>query len=131
MLIHFYIPFCRYLPPEIGCLSRLEFLDLSFNKLKKLPNEIILLNALKSLKIAKNKLAELPSGLSRLRRLENLDLSYNRLTSLGPLQLVSMHSLQKLNLQVLPETEERKIKLILQAFCLQYPFFYILCMGYI
>jgi len=36
-----------------------------------------------------------------LQRLESLDLLNNRLTSLGSLELTSMHSLQYLNLQVL------------------------------
>ncbi|KAF8369496.1 hypothetical protein HHK36_032490 [Tetracentron sinense] len=89
----------RYLPPEIGCLNKLEYLDLSFNKLKSLPNEITSLNALKSLKVANNKLVELPSDLYCLQKLENLDLSNNRLKSLGSLKLMSMHSLQNLNLQ--------------------------------
>ncbi|KAF5466065.1 hypothetical protein F2P56_016022 [Juglans regia] len=89
----------RYLPPEIGCLNNLEYLDLSFNKMKTLPSEISHLNALISLKVANNKLVELPSGLSSLQRLEVLDLSNNRLTSLGSLELGSMHKLQNINLQ--------------------------------
>ncbi|CAB4292137.1 unnamed protein product [Prunus armeniaca] len=93
---HFFI---RYLPPEIGCLYNLEYLDLSFNKMKSLPAEISNLNALISLKVANNKLVELPSTLSSLQRLEILDLSNNRLTSLGFLELDLMHNLQNLNLQ--------------------------------
>ncbi|KAF9607036.1 hypothetical protein IFM89_030809 [Coptis chinensis] len=89
----------RYLPPEIAFLDKLEDLDLSFNKLKSLPTEITLLDALKSLKVANNKLEELPGGLSSLRSLETLDLSNNRLTSLWPVNLVSMQTLKKLNLQ--------------------------------
>jgi len=95
---------CRYLPPEIGCLKKLEELDLSFNKLKNLPNDIGELNALKSLRVANNKLVDLPSGISSLRRLENLDLSNNRLTSLTQLILAFMQTLQYLNLQVLCNT---------------------------
>lgn len=91
---------CRYLPPEIGCLSNLEYLDLSFNKMRNLPEEITLLNSLVSLKVANNKLLELPLGLPSLQRLENLDLSNNRLTSLGCLELESMHNILSLNLQV-------------------------------
>lgn len=91
---------CRYLPPEIGCLKKLEYLDLSFNKMKTLPVEISYLEGLISMKVANNKLVELPSAMSSLSRLESLDLSNNRLTSLGSLELSSMHRLQKLNLQV-------------------------------
>ncbi|KAK4425620.1 Serine/threonine-protein kinase PAK 6 [Sesamum alatum] len=89
----------RYLPPEIGCLSNLEYLDLSFNKMRNLPDEITLLNMLISLKVANNKLVELPLELSSLQRLENLDLSNNRLTSLGSLELEAMRNLQTLYLQ--------------------------------
>ncbi|XAR57290.1 hypothetical protein NMG60_11025370 [Bertholletia excelsa] len=88
----------RYLPSEIGCLTNLEYLDLSFNKMRSLPNEISCLNALISLKVTNNKLVELPSGLPSLQRLEILDLSNNRLASLG-FELGSMHNLQTLNLQ--------------------------------
>lgn len=96
------VPFllCRYLPPEIGCLSNLEYLNLSFNKMRNLPDEITLLNSLTSMKVTNNKLAELPLGFSSLQRLESLDLSSNRLTSIECLELESMHNLQSLNLQV-------------------------------
>ena len=97
---------CRYLPPEIGCLSNLEYLDLSFNKMKSLPAEISNLTALVSLKVANNKLSELPMALSSLKMLENLDLSHNRLTSLGSLDLRLMCTLQNLNLQVLAKNHE-------------------------
>ncbi|CAK9171189.1 unnamed protein product [Ilex paraguariensis] len=89
----------RYLPPEIGCLNNLEYLDLSFNKMRSLPSEVTHLNALKLLKVANNKLVELPSALSSLQKLESLDLSNNKLTSLGSLELGSMHNLQRLYLQ--------------------------------
>ncbi|XP_054821483.1 uncharacterized protein LOC129320211 isoform X1 [Prosopis cineraria] len=95
-ICHFSI---RYLPPEIGLLKKLEYLDLSFNKMKTLPSEISYLNGLISLKVSNNKLVELPSTMASLSGLENLDLSNNRLTSLGPLELGSMHKLQNLNLQ--------------------------------
>ena len=90
----------RYLPPEIGSLRKLQELDLSFNKLKNLPNCIIELSALKFLKVTNNKLVDVPSGISSLRCLESLDLSNNRLTSLGSVKLISMLTLQYLNLQV-------------------------------
>lgn len=92
---------CRCLPPEIGCLSNLEYLDLSFNKMKSLPNEITYLKSLISLKVSNNRLVDLPLGLSCLQQLESLDLSNNRLMSLGSLELSSMLNLRSLNLQVL------------------------------
>lgn len=91
---------CRYLPPEIGCLTCLEYLDLSHNKMKNLPAEITNLKALITLRVTNNKLVEVPSSLSSLQRLEHLDLSNNRLTSLGSLDLDLMHNLRRLNLQV-------------------------------
>ncbi|KAJ1293648.1 hypothetical protein BS78_01G084600 [Paspalum vaginatum] len=95
-ICHFSI---RYLPPEIGTLRKLQELDLSFNKLKSLPNCIIELSALKFLKVTNNKLVDVPPGISSLRYLESLDLSNNRLTSLGSVKLISMLTLQYLNLQ--------------------------------
>ncbi|KAK7343622.1 hypothetical protein VNO77_12515 [Canavalia gladiata] len=95
-ICHFSI---RYLPPEIGCLRKLEYLDISFNKMKTLPSEISYLDGLISMKVANNKLVELPSAMTSLSRLESLDLSNNKLTSLGSLDLASMHRLHNLNLQ--------------------------------
>lgn len=95
---------CRYLPPEIGHLKKLEELDLSFNKLKNLPDDVADLVSLKSLRVANNKLVDLPHGISSLRSLEKLDLSNNRLTSLASLEFSSMDALQYLNLQVFDVT---------------------------
>lgn len=94
------IIFCRYLPPEIGCLTCLEYLDLSHNKMKNLPSQISNLSVLRTLKVANNKLVHLPSTLSALQRLENLDLSNNRLISLGSLELDTLCNLLILNIQV-------------------------------
>jgi hypothetical protein len=110
---------CRYLPPEIGFLRKLQELDLSFNKLKNLPNCIIELTTLKFLKVTNNKLVDLPPGISSLRCLESLDLSNNRLTSLGSVKFVSMLTLQYLNLQVcslfsMPPLKSKKLR----VFCL-------------
>lgn len=102
---------CRYLPPEIGCLNNLEYLDLSFNKMRNLPDEITLLNLLISLKVANNKLVKLPLRLPNLQRLESLDLSSNRLTSLECLELESMHNLQSLNLQVCTHDTKKNIEI--------------------
>ncbi|CAI9098891.1 OLC1v1035620C1 [Oldenlandia corymbosa var. corymbosa] len=89
----------RYLPPEIGHLCNLEYLDLSFNKMKNLPAEITFLESLVSLEVANNKLVEFPSGFSSMKRLEKLDVSNNRLASFVWLELESMLTLQRLNLQ--------------------------------
>ncbi|KAL2242670.1 UNVERIFIED_CONTAM: hypothetical protein Sindi_0385000 [Sesamum indicum] len=90
----------RYLPPEIGCLNNLEYLDLSFNKMRNLPDEITSLNLLIQLKVTNNKLIDPPLRLSCPQRLEILDLSNNQLTSLKYSELESMHNFRILNLQV-------------------------------
>ncbi|PHT83693.1 hypothetical protein T459_12136 [Capsicum annuum] len=91
-----------YLHPVIACLTNLECLDLSFNKMRNLPDEIIHLNSLLSLNVADNKSIEVPPSLSSLQRLVNLDFSNNRLKSLENLDLLSMCNLHKLNLQICP-----------------------------
>ncbi|KAG7018744.1 Plant intracellular Ras-group-related LRR protein 4, partial [Cucurbita argyrosperma subsp. argyrosperma] len=80
-------------------LSKIPPKPSSFSMLKP-SSRIGYLNALISLRVANNNLVELPPGLSSLQKLENLDLSSNRLTSLGSLELVSLHSLKNLNLQI-------------------------------
>ncbi|KAF3663842.1 hypothetical protein FXO37_11797 [Capsicum annuum] len=92
----------KYLHPVIACLTNLECLDLSFNKMRNLPDEIIHLNSLLSLNVADNKSIEVPPSLSSLQRLVNLDFSNNRLKSLENLDLLSMCNLHKLNLQICP-----------------------------
>lgn len=95
-ITHFSI---RYLPLGIGCLIKLEELDLSFNKLERLPVDIAKLSSLKLLRVSNNKLRSLPLDITSLSRLENLDVSYNKLISLANLHLDSMYALRYLNLQ--------------------------------
>lgn len=70
------------LPPEIGKLTSLTYLDLSYNQLKFLPKEISQLVNLRSLLLHRNELEELPPEIGKLSSLNLLDLSYNRLTEL-------------------------------------------------
>jgi len=70
------------LPPEIGKLTLLTYLDLSYNQLKQLPDEISRLVNLKNLLLHRNEITELPPCIGKLNNLNLLDLSYNELTEL-------------------------------------------------
>ena len=72
------------LPPEIGRLTALQELYLSFNQLTNLRPEIGRLTALQKLDLSGNQLTSLPPEIGRLTALQELDLSANQLTSLPP-----------------------------------------------
>jgi len=67
------------LPPEIGLLTNLEFLNLSHNKINNLPPEIGQLKNLQSLYLDKNRLSKLPVEIRSLANLKYLDLRDNPL----------------------------------------------------
>ena len=69
----------KYLPPEIGNLTKLKHLSLDHNKLKYLPIEISKLTNLKYLSFFNNKLKYLPQKIYTLKNLEYLYLSHNKL----------------------------------------------------
>ena len=72
------------LPKEIGELSSLRVIRLSFNKFGELPD--VLLNAfpgLKKLEFTGNLLQEVPDEISKLQSLEELDISGNKVTKIG------------------------------------------------
>jgi len=72
------------LPPEIGNLSNLSYLYLSGNQLTNLPPEIGNLSNLTDLHLDGNQLTVLPSEIGDLSLLTILDLSYNQLTAVPP-----------------------------------------------
>jgi len=74
----------RELPPEIGRLTKLVHLDISFNTLTELPREICQLNRLAELDLSDNHLADPFPVISRLRSLTSLDLNGNQLRKLPP-----------------------------------------------
>ncbi len=65
------------LPKEIGLLTDLEELGLSFNELKEIPDEIGNLTNLKILELHGNKLSSLPLAIKKLQKLEELTLGGN------------------------------------------------------
>ncbi|XP_073514778.1 p53-induced death domain-containing protein 1 isoform X2 [Phyllobates terribilis] len=96
------------LPPCISALSSLTTLHLGYNQLRTLPDEIGDLKFLTDLSLMSNQLAELPAGIGQLKKLEKMDLSENRLVVL-PGELGTLHQCIHLdlsgnNLANIPET---------------------------
>ncbi|MBX2966911.1 MAG: hypothetical protein KF845_12265 [Cyclobacteriaceae bacterium] len=69
--------YLKQIPPQVCNLSKLESLDLDFNKLISIEN-IVCLEKLKSLSLVGNRLSHLPADLSLLSRLWFLDISNNQ-----------------------------------------------------
>ncbi len=100
----------KFLPDIFGekpFVSRLKYLDLSYNQLTSLPKKICELKRLRVLGLANNKLTSLPKGIRKLQRLRVLDLANNKLTSLpkGILKLQRLRVLDLVNnkLTLLPK----------------------------
>ena len=70
------------LPEEIGCLQKLQILDLSRNNIKSLPKSIGNLANLELLDLSANDLQIIPQEIVELRNLRWLDLNFNRTTTL-------------------------------------------------
>ncbi|RXM94933.1 Leucine-rich repeat-containing protein 28 [Acipenser ruthenus] len=81
----------------IGCLAKLQSLDLSDNALQVVCPEIGRLSCLRHLRLANNQLKFLPAEIGDLKHLETLDISTNRLSTL-PERLHQCLSLQCLTL---------------------------------
>lgn len=78
------------LPSEIGNLINLKSLYLTNNKLTKLPNEIGNLSNLDFLSLGDNSLIEIPTDIGKLSKLEYLNLSNNELSQL-PASMVELN----------------------------------------
>jgi internalin A len=95
------------LPPEIGLLTEIISLDLSYNKLSKLPPEIGQLN-IQELLLFKNRIDELPREIGELSSLIRFDIGENKLTDLpsevGKLKNLTTLHLFDNRLQILPIT---------------------------
>ena len=85
-------------PAEIGQLTSLHVLVLSYNKLTSLPAEIGQLTSLEDLHLHDNRLASLPAAIGQLTLLKELSLSANQLTGL-PAEIGQLTSLEELDLE--------------------------------
>ena len=84
-------------PADIGRLSALRTLDLSYNQLTSVPAEIGQLTSLKVLNLRGNLLTSLPAEIGQLTSLRTLDLADNQLTSV-PAEIGQLTSLTELYL---------------------------------
>jgi hypothetical protein len=82
------------LPPAIGELTQLRWLNVSYNKLTELPIEIGRLSRLERLHLNNNKIKALPLELWALRELEELRCESNQLTTLNT-GVLSMRKLRE------------------------------------
>ncbi|XP_069711792.1 malignant fibrous histiocytoma-amplified sequence 1 isoform X2 [Phaenicophaeus curvirostris] len=95
-------------PPSLGELPRLEELDLSFNRLRRLPEGLSRLRRLRALDVDHNLLPCFPAALLELPALEELDCSGNRELGVLPEGIAALRRLKILwlsgtGLAVLPE----------------------------
>ncbi|XP_004507733.1 probable LRR receptor-like serine/threonine-protein kinase At2g24230 [Cicer arietinum] len=83
----------------LGKLSKLQSLDLSFNKITALPSDFWSLTSLKSLNLSSNKISgSLTNNIGNFGLLENVDLSNNSFSDEIPEALSSLMSLRVLKL---------------------------------
>jgi hypothetical protein len=88
----------KELPPFIGKLRNLRFLNLSENKLTSLPEEIGKLKNLEEFIATKNDLNQIPKSIGKLRNLKMLNLSGNLLENL-PKTMENLKSLETIKLE--------------------------------
>lgn len=83
------IKFADDLPSAICKLTRLEKIDLSYNRIRQLPNEFNQLRNLKILLLTNNHMTTFPVAVAELRQLDMIDLSHNKIKEL-PSDLTSL-----------------------------------------
>ncbi|KAF4790189.1 p53-induced death domain-containing protein 1 [Turdus rufiventris] len=95
------------LPPDVGNLSCLTHLDLSFNRLSTLPNCILQLPSLRVLLVSHNSLVTLPEDFGCLSKLTFFSAMKNQLKdlpqSIGELSMLQDLDLSENALELLPE----------------------------
>ena len=72
----------KYLPDEIGNLTKLTHLHINLTKLEELPASITNLSNLISLNVELNELKSLPTSIKDLKNLEEIDISYNEINDI-------------------------------------------------
>ena len=89
------------IPPEIGMLTGLEFIDLCHNSLAgAIPPELGNLTKLQFVNLSVNGLSGgIPANFGRLANLEWLDLSKNQLTGEVPVELTQLSNLERFSIR--------------------------------
>lgn len=85
------------IPPSIGSLSSLRYLDLYGNQISTLPAEFSQLTSLESLSLNSNEIGVFPASIAPLHQLIQLDLNFNKLGSI-PGSIGGLTRLEKLTL---------------------------------
>jgi len=70
------------LPPAVGLLTNLEFLDLSRNQIKQLPQEITKLTLLNQIDISDNQFTKIPAEIFELKNLQTIRATNNQITEI-------------------------------------------------
>lgn len=86
-----------YIPKEIGLLTNLQRLCLSYNNITKIPEEINQLSKLKILKLSHNHIKEIPKTLCQLSNLQCIFLQCNQILAI-PKEIGQLSNLQYLYL---------------------------------
>src|SRR5690606_31196097 len=92
------------IPESIGNLSRLQVLDITYNKLTTLPSSLGNLSQLRKLILGPNQLTELPSSIGGLSQLQELYIGQSHLTDL-PASFSDLKSLLTLDVSYNQFTE--------------------------
>lgn len=100
----------EHLPVEIGALSNLEYLDVSQNIISSFPHEFCLMKSLMSLNASHNNLQNLPQYVGSLRNLRILNVASNELVCL-PLSFENLSNLEEL------DASYNKMDSISKGFC--------------
>ncbi|MFZ5857183.1 MAG: COR domain-containing protein [Chloroflexota bacterium] len=96
------------LPDNIGNLTNLKLLDLSFNKLHDLPESLINLTKLESLDLSRNEFTKLPELVGDLCSLRTLNVGFNKLIDLPP-SLARLTELKIIGLETNPLNPELSV----------------------
>lgn len=85
----------KIIPPEIGNLKKLKYLNIGLTQLETIPKEIGNLKSLDTLYLGSNNIKTIPKEIGNLKNLELLDISSNQIEKL-PDEICNLMSLRKL-----------------------------------